>query len=126
PRYLWRAGRKKMAVRTLLGEVAWYAVAGVLLYLSFWPTMVVLVAPFFMVRFLMMWGNWGQHAFVDPARPENCYVNSITCINSRYNARCFNDGYHIGHHIKANRHYSDYPRDLRDNLATYAKEEALV
>ena len=126
PRYLWGAGRKKMAARTLLGEAVWYGAALALLYVSFWPTMLVLVAPFFMVRFLMMWGNWGQHAFVDPARPENCYVNSITCINSRYNARCFNDGYHIGHHIKANRHYSDYPRDLRDNLAVYAKEEALV
>jgi hypothetical protein len=126
PRYLWRHNRKKLAVKAFLGDFLWYVGAGVGLYFSFWPTFFVIVVPFVAVRFLMMWGNWGQHAFIDPERPENCYVNSITCINSRYNRRCFNDGYHISHHWKANRHWTDHPKELEDNLASYAREGALV
>ena len=59
--------------------------------------LVVFVVPFVRSRFLMMAGSLGPHAFVDRAAPENCYRNSISCINTGYNARCFNDGYHIGH-----------------------------
>jgi fatty acid desaturase len=125
-RYLWRKGRKKLAIKAFLGDSIWYLGAGVGLYFAFWPTFWVFVLPFVVVRFLMMWGNWGQHAFIDPERPENCYVNSITCINSRYNRRCFNDGYHISHHWKANRHWTDHPKELEDNLAAYAREGAIV
>jgi hypothetical protein len=74
----------------------------------------------------MMCGNWGQHAFVDREAPENCYRNSITCINTAYNRRCFNDGYHIGHHIKQTRHWTEMPEDFSSNIATYAKERAIV
>jgi len=95
-------------------------------YFNWRATLVVYVIPFVAVRFLMMAGNWGQHAFIDPARPENCYVNAITCVNTRYNRRCFNDGYHIGHHLKANRHWTEMPGEFEANIATYAKERAIV
>jgi hypothetical protein len=78
------------------------------------------------VRLLMMAGNWGQHAFVDASDPANAYKNSITCINSRYNRRAFNDGYHIYHHVKARAHWTELPAEFRDNLATYAREDAIV
>jgi hypothetical protein len=64
------------------------------------------------VRFLMMTGNWGQHAFVNTARKNDGLSNSITCINSGYNKRAFNDGYHIGHHLKGNRHWTELPKEL--------------
>jgi hypothetical protein len=73
-----------------------------------------------------MAGNWGQHAFIDAGAPENCYRNSITCINSSYNRRCFNDGYHIGHHIKQTRHWTEMPKDFLDNVAKYDHEGAIV
>jgi hypothetical protein len=74
----------------------------------------------------MMAGNWGQHAFIDQADPANCYTNSITCINATYNERCFNDGYHIGHHVKQNRHWTEMPEDFQRNIARYAAEKAIV
>ena len=49
--------------------------------------LVAFVVPWFTIRFLMMVGNWGQHAFIDARRPGDSYVNAITCINSGYNAR---------------------------------------
>ena len=40
--------------------------------------------------------------------------------------RCFNDGYHIGHHLKANRHWTEYPADFLANRDQYAAEGAIV
>ena len=101
------------------------AVVG-LLFVDWRATLVVFVLPFVIARFAMMAGNWGQHAFIDAAAPENCYRNSITCINTSYNRRCFNDGYHIGHHIKATRHWTEMPGDFEANVAEYAEEGAIV
>jgi fatty acid desaturase len=96
------------------------------MWLNPWATLTVFVIPFVLIRFLMMAGNWAQHAFVDASAPENPYKNSLTCINSRYNRRAYNDGYHAGHHVKANRHWTEMPDDFRDNLARYRDEDAIV
>jgi hypothetical protein len=125
-RYLGRKDRKRLRVRMVAGELSFWLVSLALLFVNWRATVVVFIAPVFMVRFLMMAGNWGQHAFVDPRSPENPYTNSITCLADRYNRRCFNDGYHIGHHVKANRHWSEMPGDFDANRARYAKEGAIV
>ena len=94
--------------------------------MSWQATLLVFVATVFITRTAMMSGNWAQHAFVDASRPGNCYVNSITCINSAYNRRCFNDGYHISHHWKPARHWTEHPRELTDNLDAYAEADAII
>ena len=126
PAYLWRKKRDRLARRLLFGELTYMAWVGLMLWVNWRAALFVYVAPVLMVRFLMMAGNWGQHAFIDPARPANCYVNSITCIDTRYNRRCFNDGYHIGHHLRANRHWTEMPGELERNVATYAREGAVI
>lgn len=115
-----------MMVRLLIGELGFYAAVIALMCVNWRATLVVLVVPFVVVRFGMMAGNWAQHAFIDATAPGNCYRNSITCINSTYNRRCFNDGYHIGHHIKQTRHWTELPEDFRSNLSTYDAEGAIV
>jgi hypothetical protein len=125
-RYLSRKGRRSMMVRCLSGELTFYVVVVGLLFVNWRATVVVLVVPFAVTRFAMMAGNWAQHAFIDAAEPGNCYRNSITCINSGYNRRCFNDGYHIGHHIKQTRHWTEMPGDFQDNLPKYVAEHAIV
>lgn len=126
PRYFARKGRTKLIVKSLGGEFAFMAVVALLLYVNWRATVMVFVVPLVLTRFLMMAGNWAQHAFIDEDAPENCYRNSITCINSMYNQRCFNDGYHIGHHVKQTRHWTEMPGDFQANIATYAKEKAIV
>jgi fatty acid desaturase len=124
--YHMRKGNKRLARRMYIGEVGfWLAVIG-LCFLNWQATLVVFVIPVFAVRALMMAGNWGQHAFVDGSDPGNAYKNSITCINTRYNRRCFNDGYHIHHHIKARAHWSEYPGEFETNKKTYGSEDAIV
>lgn len=124
--YLWRKRRHKLLRQFLLGEVGFWVATAALLVVAPRATLVVFVIPVLVARFAMMAGNWAQHAFIDAASPENCYRNSITCINAGYNRRCFNDGYHIGHHLKANRHWTELPGELERNRETYAREGAIV
>jgi fatty acid desaturase len=124
--YLSRKNRPRLVRKVLVGEGAYWAVVAVLTYFNAGATAVVFVIPLVLIRTLMMMGNWGQHAFVDQAQPENPYLSSITCINSRYNRRAFNDGYHIGHHLKANAHWTEYPVEFEANLAEYARQDAIV
>ncbi|MBL8916541.1 MAG: fatty acid desaturase [Archangium sp.] len=126
PQYFLKKKRNAMAWRPLKAEAV---VIGLMIALSFvnWQaTIAAFVVPYFFMRFAMMWGNWGQHAFIDASQPGNSYVNSITCINSTYNQRCFNDGYHIGHHVTQTRHWTDLPRDFLANQERYLKEGCIV
>ncbi len=118
--------RFKVVRRMLSGEVTYYAVAGALLYWRPLPALFVLVLPFFITRFLMMAGNWGQHAFIDPEDPINSYKNSITCINCRYNRRAFNDGYHVDHHLKPRQHWTELPLDLKADASEFARNGSIV
>ena len=125
-KYLTAKKRPVLRVRMLRGEFAFLLVSAALLFVNWRATLVVFVIPLVVVRFLMMAGNWGQHAFIDASTPEKAYTNSITCLADRYNRRCFNDGYHIGHHVKATRHWTEMPKDFEDNKLRYAQEGAIV
>ncbi|MDO8519618.1 MAG: fatty acid desaturase, partial [Deltaproteobacteria bacterium] len=116
----------RLLKRVLTGEIFFYLLCGGLLFLNWKAALTVLVFPFVVARFAMMAGNWAQHAFIDPKTPDNNFRNSITCVNSTYNRRCFNDGYHIGHHLKASQHWTDMPGDFLANLNRYRSEEAIV
>jgi fatty acid desaturase len=121
-------GKNKLSFmrKALIGEVTLVAVVLFLAWLNWQATLLVFIAPLVIVRFFMMAGNWAQHAFVDSQTPENNYRNSITCINSAYNKQCFNDGYHIGHHLKPHLHWTDMPGDFIKNADKYAENKALV
>jgi hypothetical protein len=74
----------------------------------------------------MMVGNWTQHAFVAAKDPGNAYKNSITCVNVKYNLKCWNDGYHITHHLKPGLHWTNHPVEFMKTLPLYAKNKAIV
>lgn len=124
--YLQGKERTAIARRVIIGELSFWALGIALSFLNWQATLVVFWLPLFFSRLMMMAGNWAQHAFVDAQTPDNCYRNSITCINSVYNKRCFNDGYHIGHHVRSSRHWTQMPEDFLKNIETYAREEAIV
>jgi hypothetical protein len=125
-RYLRRGSKTRLIRRFVIGELVFAGVMAVLLWHAPGPTFVVFLGPVLVARTLMMAGNWGQHAFVCPEQPTNPYRYSITCINSRYNRRCFNDGYHIYHHIRARSHWTEYPGEFQQNISTYGREDAIV
>lgn len=124
--YQVRKGRTRLLQRMLVGELGFYALVVVLMLVDWRATLVVFVIPFVFTRFMMMAGNWGQHAFIDASDPGNSLLNSITCINCRYNRRAFNDGYHIGHHVKPNRHWTEMPADFLASREQYARAGSIV
>jgi fatty acid desaturase len=124
--YLKRKNRKKIRKNLLVGEISFWIFAIAFLFFNFKATLFVFVIPVFVVRFLMMAGNWGQHAFIDRNNPKNNYTNSINCINVRYNRTCFNDGYHIVHHLKPAMHWLELPGEFAKNLDKYALENSII
>lgn len=127
PAYHANKGKPQFVRMTLIGELSFYALVVLLGTFAGWaPTLAVFVVPVCIARFLMMCGNWAQHAFIDASDPANPYLNSIVTINCRYNRRCFNDGYHVGHHETAGRHWTEMPVDFEAKRQRYIDHDAIV
>ena len=124
--YLRKRNRPRMVRRFLIGELSHLGLMAVLFFVNWQATIVVFAFPLVMTRFMLMAGNWGQHAFVDPEDPTNDYRTVISFINSPYNHKCFNDGYHLGHHLKASRHWLEMPQDFLDKREEMVKHDSLV
>ena len=124
--YFRKKNRKDFVKKIIRGEFSFIMLCVVLCFINWQAAVVVFIFPFLLSRFAMMAGNWGQHAFIDANAPANNYRNSITCINSVYNKRCFNDGYHIGHHLRPHMHWTDMPNDFMKNKDKYAENKAIV
>jgi hypothetical protein len=124
--YFARKKQRRLLRRVLVGEGAFWTTMVVLLFVNPRATAVVFLAPVLVMRTLMMAGNWAQHAFVCAAQPGNSYRSSITCLNTRYNRRCFNDGYHALHHEEPRCHWTDHPVHYQAGLAEYGRQDAVV
>ncbi|HEX7477439.1 MAG TPA: fatty acid desaturase [Polyangiales bacterium] len=124
--YMRRHGRTRLLRKIVVGEGVYWSVVAIGLHFRPEATCAVFLIPLVLIRTLMMMGNWGQHAFIAPGEAANPYLSSITCINSRYNRRCFNDGYHIGHHLQARAHWTELPQHFADQLAEYGRQDAIV
>lgn len=108
--------------RFFVGEVFYWTLALTVAVFKLKAALVLFAWPVMFVRFIMMSGNWAQHAFIKDNRASDNWVAAIVIIDSKYNARCFNDGYHILHHRHPSCHYTELPafyekekNELRDN-----------
>jgi fatty acid desaturase len=124
--YMKRRGRDRLAWRLVRGELSFLVLAVLALLWNWRAALVVFVVPLVVTRVLLMMGNWTQHAFVDPDDPTNDFRTVVTFINSSYNHRCFNDGYHLGHHLKQDRHWLDMPADFLDKRQQMIENQSLV
>ncbi len=124
--YLWTRRRKKIFWSMVRGETAWYLAVAVLLVLAPGPTLALFVVPWFLMRMLMMSGNFAQHAFVDVDDPTDSWRNSTVLLNARYNHKCWNDGYHIVHHIKPMMHWSEMAVWFEEHLEEFGQHDAIV
>ncbi|AWM33356.1 fatty acid desaturase family protein [Hymenobacter nivis] len=124
--YLRRTRKRTLHRQLLRGEVAYVVAVVALAFVNLPATLAVFVVPVLVTRSVMMLGNWSQHAFIDANTPDNCYTNSVTCINTAYNHKCWNDGYHISHHLRPALHWTDHPANFRQNVDKYAANDAIV
>ena len=124
--YFHRLNQKKLRNRVIRGELIFLLMCIGLAFINWQATLWVFILPFILSRLIMMMGNWAQHSFLDARDPGNSYKNSITCINTKYNHKCWNDGYHISHHIKPRLHWTQHPEHLMTNRQKYAENKAIV
>ncbi len=124
--YFRKRNQKKLVKKVIRGELFFVLLCVGLCFVNWPATVMVFILPFVISRLIMMMGNWAQHCFVDPDDPGNLYKNSITCINTPYNKKCWNDGYHISHHIRPAMHWTLHPDHLLQNKSEYAENQAFV
>ncbi len=124
--YFKRKERWVFLRRIMFGEIGFILMCIALWQISPAATLTTFLIPFLVARFGMMAGNWAQHTFIDASDPGNSYKNSITCINTKYNHIAFNDGYHIGHHVRPNMHWTDMPGEFQKNIEKYKANGAVV
>ena len=123
--YQWKKGRMKLFRLMILVEGGYMAAVAALFMWNPQATTVVFLVPVFVMRYAMMAGNWGQHAFVCPDDPDNEYKKSTNLLHARHNFRCFNDGFHIVHHIKPGLHFTEMPQHFLDNVDEYVENDAI-
>jgi fatty acid desaturase len=124
--YFFRRHRTKLYHATVQGELFFIMLCLALSFISFKATLIVFIIPYFLYRIIAFMGNWAQHAFVVAEDPGNPYLNSVTCVNTPYNHKCWNDGYHISHHIHPAMHWTEHPDYFRKTINDYAKNDAVV
>jgi len=124
--YLVPRKRKKMYTKITLSEVCYVVAVIGLCFLNLKATLVVFIVPFVFARFVMMVGNWAQHAFVDPDEPDNDFASNIICLNTSYNHKCWNDGYHAIHHIRPGAHYTEMPVLFQQMLPNFETNKTFI
>jgi fatty acid desaturase len=124
--YLYQRKRKKLYTNFTLGEWLYILFCIAMCFVNLKATLVVFVVPLVFARFVMMLGNWTQHSFIDRSNPDNIYTNSINCINTKYNHVCWNDGYHIIHHLRPGMHYTEMPGEFWKRKDEFAQRKAIV
>ncbi|MCW5897815.1 MAG: fatty acid desaturase [Flavobacteriales bacterium] len=125
-RYLFGRNRDKLAWQAARGEVLFILFCAALCFVNWQATVVAFILPFIAFRLVAMAGNWVQHTFICPEEPENPYRNSITCINVKFNRKCWNDGYHISHHVDPTLHWTEHPRFFREHREEFARNRSVV
>lgn len=124
--YLFPRKRKKMYTKVTISEIGFFVIATLLCFVNLKATLLIVVIPFIFARLVMMIGNWTQHAFVDANDPENEFASNIICLNTIYNHKCWNDGYHAVHHIRPGAHYTDIPSLFTQMLPDFEKNRTFV
>lgn len=124
--YLYHRKRKKLYERFTAGEIFYYLFCIGMCFVNLKATLVVCIIPLFFCRLVSMLGNWTQHAFVDFEDPANAFKNSVNCINTSYNQMCWNDGYHVIHHLRPGMHYTEMPLEFLKRKDAFAENKAIV
>ena len=125
-RYFVKKNRKDQLRTVLGGELGWYAFNIGMLFVHVEAALCCFLIPTITTRFLLMAGNWAQHAFIDPQDWDNPYRSVTTFVNSAYNARCFNDGYHLNHHLRAGAHWTEMPERFEAIMQKCQEQNAIV
>jgi len=124
PIYCCKTQRWDQLKAILIAITIWATTITVLAkYVNYLATFWMLMVPVFVAFLAMAFGNWSQHIFVDPTRPDSNYALTYNCIDTFVNRRTFNDGYHVIHHYNARMHWSEMPEHFHSEVAQKKHQE---
>jgi fatty acid desaturase len=124
--YFWRKGKIRALRGLLAGELLHWLVAALLFWYNPLAALLIVIGPVFVVRFMLMAGNFAQHAFIDPSAPESAHKNSYNLVDTRHNQRAYNDGYHVVHHLFPGMHWSEMPGWYEAHKEEYARHDTIA
>ena len=124
--WLIRGDKRELVAPIILGDLAIYLLMGVLTWIHPAATIVAFWIPFTMLRFFLMAGNWTEHAFVDVDAPANPWRNSTNLMNTPYNHRAYNAGYHLIHHLVPGIHWADTVAAFEKRLPQLTENDSIV
>jgi fatty acid desaturase len=124
--WLIRNGQSKHVRPMLLGDTVVYIAMGALTWMHPPAAIVVFWLPYSMLRFFMMAGNWTEHAFVDIEAPGDKYRNSTNLLNTPYNHRAYNAGYHLIHHIVPGLHWAETVPYFKKHLPMLIERDGIM
>jgi len=121
-----RRGLRREVLEMLAWSLAGYAVVGVLTWWMPGPMLFLAILPYLLLRVFLMAGNWSEHAFVEVDDPTDSWRNSVCLLNTGFNHRAYNAGYHLVHHIVPSLHWADHPAWLEEHRAELALHDVLM
>ena len=117
--------RRRKALRSLVfGLFAFYAFVIALAFIN-WKCAFVLIIYRYVSGILSAMGFFQEHGIVDVSRPDNIYVNSLHFIapDNLHGSR--GEDFHIAHHLRPARHWTEYPSELGGEIERYEAEGAV-
>ena len=124
--WLLRGKMTKQTYQMLLGDLGVYSVMIALTMVRPVAAFATFWIPFAMLRFFLMAGNWTEHAFLDVTDLSNRYRNTTNLLNTPYNHRAYNAGYHMIHHIVPGLHWADTVSYFRKHHDTFVEHDAVM
>lgn len=124
--WLIRQQKWKSLQRMVLTELVVYSLLALAVVANPVAGLFVFVAPYLLMRFFLMAGNWCEHAFVDCTQPTNDYRNSVNLLNTVFNSRCYNAGYHLIHHRAPGLHWADTLTAFEKELPKMIEQDSIL
>jgi hypothetical protein len=119
-----RRGRRREARRMALAMACYFGAIGAAIAIAPFFGFFYLLLPHLCVVIYLAAINYAWHAFCDPDDPGNEWVSSVTILNGGYNV--FEEDYHVVHHQRPQRHWSEAPADYAAHADDYRRNLASV
>jgi fatty acid desaturase len=117
PYAYFRAKGEEQNRRRMLWGMTRYFVFFTAVFIYDWRIGIVYVLiPLLFMNFIMSITSWVQHAFCDPANPEDYFGHTVTVVDE---LNFMNEGYHLAHHHRSGLHWTEMPAHqerLRDKM----------